>query len=71
MNEIQTKKAYLSKTVVINSIIGLTMALTPFIPQLAVVKTFVEANAIMIGTAWSVLNIVLRAVSKDKIVLTD
>jgi hypothetical protein len=70
-NLLATKKAYLSKTIIINSIIGLSMALVPFIPAMASVKTFVESNAIMIGTGWSVLNIVLRAISKDKIVLTD
>ena len=66
-----TKKPYLSKTIIINSIMGLSMALVPFIPAMAGVKTFIESNAIMIGTAWSVLNIVLRAISKDKISLTD
>lgn len=71
MNEVQTKEPYKSKTIIINSILGLSMALTPFIPQLAVVKTFIETNAVLLGTVWSVLNIVLRAISKDKIVLTD
>lgn len=66
-----TKKPYESKTVIINAVLGVCMALSAFFPQLAVVKTFIETNAVLIGTGWSVLNIILRAISKDKIVLTD
>lgn len=66
-----TKKPYESKTIIINAIIGLSMALSAFIPQLSGVKSFIETNAVMIGTVWSILGIALRAISKDKIVLTD
>jgi hypothetical protein len=35
------------------------------------VQAFVTENASQIGMVWSALNIVLRAVTKDKIVLTE
>jgi hypothetical protein len=67
----ETKKPYESKTILINTVIGLSMALSAFIPALSGVKTFIESNAILIGSIWSVLGIALRTISKDKIVLTD
>ena len=69
MNE--TKKPYQSKTIILNAIVGVSVALTPFIPALAPVKSFIEQNAIMIGSIYSVLAIFLRYISKDKIVLVD
>lgn len=66
-----TKKPWFSKTIIINAILGVCVGLSPFIPALAGVGEFFKVNAIMIGTLWSVLNIILRAISKDTISLED
>lgn len=69
--ETSTKKPWQSKTVIINAILGLAAVAAMFFPQASVVTTYINSNAAMIGTAWSVLNIILRAISKDKISLGD
>jgi len=47
---------------------GLATALAPLIPS---VGEFVKGNAEMIGMLWGAVAIVLRFVTKDKVVLID
>lgn len=68
----QTQKPwYLSKTVLVNMIGGLCVALSAAIPALASVNAFLVANASMIAMGWSVLNVALRFITKDKISLGE
>ena len=66
-----SKKPWESKTIIINAVLGLCAAVLPFLPQAHYVQDFIAANAVGIGIGWSVLNMVLRAVTKDKISLVD
>lgn len=65
------KKWYLSKTIWLNLVMGMLMTLGAVVPSLMGVKDWIAANVALVGGVWSVLGIVLRAVSKDKIVLSD
>lgn len=67
----EDKKPWQSRTIVINAVMGLIMFICLFLPQAAVAKTWIEGNAAAIGIVWSLLGMVLRAISKDKIVLGD
>ncbi|MBP9709105.1 MAG: hypothetical protein KBD78_15830 [Oligoflexales bacterium] len=60
----QTKAWYTSKTILVNILIGVSMIIGSFSPSVAeFIKTyFAEASG-----AWTVINIVLRAITKDKI----
>jgi len=69
--EPQVKYPWESKTIVINAILGVIAALALFVPAASSIKDFISAHAVEIGVAWSVLGMVLRTVSKDKIVLGD
>lgn len=66
-----SKKPWQSKTILLNAIVGLAGFVALFIPGAEGVKIFVDSNAVMIGTIWSVLNVLLRAVSKNAISLVD
>ena len=67
----ENKVWWKSKTILINIICGLAASMAYIFPQANEVTIFINANASGISMVWSVLNIVLRAVSKDKIVLVD
>ena len=66
-----TTKPWLSKTIIVNTIGGVTLALSAFVPSLAGVQSFLTQNAVMIGMIWSVLNIALRTLTKNAISLQD
>ena len=66
-----TKKPWQSKTLVLNAVIGLAAAASLFLPQAATVPTFITAHGAEIAMGWSLLNMVLRLVSKDKISLGE
>ena len=66
-----TKSPFQSKTIILNALLGLCAALSAFIPALSGVAEFIKANALMIGSLWSVAGIALRYISKDKIVLGE
>lgn len=66
-----TKPAWTSKTILVNGVIGLAAFAAMFFPAAAGLKTFLDSNAAAIGAVWSVLNIVLRTITKDKITLGD
>jgi len=71
MPEVQTKYPWQSKTILLNGVIALAGFVAMFLPQASVVPAFIQAHAEAIGLFWGVLNIVLRAVTKDAIVLKD
>lgn len=64
-------KPWKSRTIWINSIIGVCSGLSLFFPQLLSVPAFIQANVAGIAVGWSVLNIVLRAISKNAISLEE
>ena len=67
----ENKKPWQSKTMLLNGIAGLAMFVALFVPQAEGVKVFIEHNASQIGMIWGILNMVLRSVTKDKIVLGE
>lgn len=67
----ETKKPWQSRTLVLNALMGVIAAVALFVPGASVVSDFLkghEGEAVMV---WSLLNVVLRAVTKDKIALVD
>jgi len=66
-----SKKPWQSKTMVLNAIVGVVSAVALFVPGAEVVTQFLSAHAAEIGMVWGILNIVLRAVTKDRIGLID
>lgn len=67
----ETKKPWLSKTVIVNAVMGVVMAVAAFYPPAKVVSDFISAHAAEIGMVWGILNIILRAITKDKISLSE
>ena len=68
---VETKKPWFSKTILINSLLGVCLGLSPFIPSLQGVVDFIKNNLIMIGVIWSGLAVFLRVISKGSISLED
>lgn len=69
--ESDTKKPWQSKTIIVNAVLGLAAVVAMFTPEASGVSVFVQAHGDAIGLFWGVLNIVLRAITKDKIALRD
>ena len=67
----ENKKPWQSKTLVLNALLGLISCVALFVPGAKAVSDFINANGAMIGAIWAFANIVLRSISKDKIVLVD
>jgi hypothetical protein len=68
---VPVKKPWQSKTILVNSIAGILLALTPFVPVLAPVHAWIAANPVLIGSIWSALNIGLRFITKDAVQLGE
>jgi len=66
-----SKKPWQSRTILVNALVGVAAALLPFFPGLASVGSFFSAHSSEVVVVWSILNIVLRAITKDKISLVD
>lgn len=66
-----TVKPWQSKTVWINALMGIVAALALFFPSVGGVGAWISANASMIGVGWSLLNIAVRAITKNAISLGD
>lgn len=66
-----TKPAWQSKTIILNAIGGLIAVASVFTHSLDPVSAWVSANSALVASVWAVLGIVLRLVSKDKIVLVE
>lgn len=58
-----------SKTIVLNALLGLIGALALFFPPAHVVADWINANGVIIATGWGVLNVILRFITKDAILL--
>lgn len=67
----ESKKPWQSRMMVVNAVLGIIAAVSLFLPQAAVAKTFIDSHGAEIAMVWGILNTVLRAVTKDKIVLGD
>ncbi len=65
------KKPWLSKTILMNAVMGLLGVLAMFTPTLGGVGAWLSANAAVIAIVWSGLGIALRLITKDKISLID
>jgi len=63
----QIKPWYLSKTILVNIFMGLAMIIGSFKPSVA---DFIKVYFAEAGTAWAFINIILRAISKDKLSLS-
>lgn len=66
-----TKKPWLSKTVWLNSLMAILGIVVVFDPAASVVSAWISAHGVEIGVFWSVLNVALRAITKDKLSLAD
>lgn len=69
MNE--SKKPYQSKTIIVNAIMGLIAVAAMFIPQANNMATYMNNHASEIAMGWSILNIILRTITKDKVTLSE
>lgn len=58
------KKWYLSKTIMVNIFAGCALILVNFKPEVAAVVKEYFAEA---GAGWTLINVILRLVSKDKV----
>jgi len=67
----ETKKPWQSKTLVVNAVLGVIAFIALFFPGAEAAHTFINAHGSEIGMLWALLNIVLRAITKDKIGLVD
>lgn len=67
----ETKKPWQSKTILVNAVIGVGLAISPFMPGGQIVADWLSANLGTVGLIWSVLNIALRAITKGRVVLVD
>lgn len=62
MNE--SKPWYLSKSIMVNLLMGLAMMVAVFQPQAA---EFIKSYFAEAGTGWAIVNIVLRLITKKEI----
>jgi hypothetical protein len=61
------KPWYLSKMILVNIVMGIAMILGAFKPEFA---SFIKEYFAEAGSAWALINVVLRVVSKDKITIS-
>lgn len=67
----ENKKPWTSKTIVVNAVLGIVAAVAVFMPGAQSFHDFITGHAAEIGMGWSILNIVLRTITKDKVSLSD
>lgn len=61
-----------SKTILINGIVGLIAFVGLFLQAPAAQSgSWIQGHMAEVGMAWSFLNVVIRFITKDKIVLSD
>lgn len=60
----ESKPFYLSKTILVNILMGLAMILASFSPA---ASEFIKNYFAEAGTAWALINVVLRLVTKNKV----
>lgn len=69
--EQSVKKPYESKTIVVNGILGVLVALAPFLPFAEGASQWITSHGSIVGGFWAVMAIALRFITKDAIVLKD
>lgn len=67
----ESKKPWQSKTLLINGILGILAFIGLFVPGAESVGLWINAHGAEIAMGWSVLNMGLRFITKDKIILID
>lgn len=65
------KKPWASKTILVNAVLGVLVALVPLIPVLSGISNWINSHGIELGVGWAVLGMGLRLISKGAIVLRD
>lgn len=60
----EPKKWYLSKTILVNVLMGLAMIVAVFSPS---VSDFIKQYFAEAGTGWALVNIILRVITKEEI----
>lgn len=64
-------KPWQSKTIWINALLGMFAALALFFPSVGGIGAWLAGNSAVIGIGWSLLNIGVRAVTKNAVSLVD
>lgn len=65
------KSPWESKTILINFVVMLVGAMALLVPSMVPVKAWIDGNGATIATGLGVIGMILRVVSKDKIVLGE
>lgn len=65
------KPWYLSKTIILNMVMGLASTVAIVWPGANVVTGWLNANLAVLTSAWGVLGVLLRFITKDKVQLGD
>ena len=65
------KKPWQSKTIFINGVLGLVSFAAMFFERASSVSEFIAAHPSEIGMGWAILNIILRAVTKERLSLSE
>lgn len=66
-----SKKPWQSRTILTNAVLAVLAGVSMLLPNTSGISVFITSHADTIGLLWGVLNIGLRAITKDKISLTD
>ena len=67
----EPKKPWQSKTIVVNAVLGLVGAVALFVPGADSLRVLISNHAPEIAMGWSILNIILRAVTHGSIELGE
>lgn len=67
--EAEGKVWWQSKTILVNAILGVLMAIIPVVPAAKPIADWMGSHLEVIGVGWSMLGMLLRAVTSDKIIL--
>ena len=65
------KKPWQSRTLVLNGVVGLCAAVGLFLPGALSISDWIAANGASVTLVWSLANMVLRVVTKEKVTLID
>jgi hypothetical protein len=61
---VQTKSWYLSRTILVNILMGVAMIVGVFQPAAG---EFIKAHFAEAGSAWAIVNVILRLITKKEI----
>jgi hypothetical protein len=67
----EPKKPWQSKTVWVNVVMGVSLALAPLVPGGQAIHEWVGGHLDLIGMVWAGLNVALRFITKERITLGD